>query len=49
LIIALNSAGEPQTPLTIELKQRAGHDAPSVAEQLKHAAAALDPFEREWS
>jgi hypothetical protein len=40
---------EPEIPLTLELKERAGHDAPSVAEQLKHAAAALDRFEREWS
>jgi hypothetical protein len=30
-------------------KERAGRDAPSVAEQLKHAAAAPDRFEREWS
>jgi hypothetical protein len=45
----LKSASEPEIPLTLELKERAGHDAPSVAEQLNHAAAVLHPFEREWS
>ena len=37
----LKSASEPEIPLTLELKERAGHDAPP--------AAALDRFEREWS
>ena len=37
----LKSAPEPEIPLTLELKDRAGHDTPS--------AAALDRLEREWS
>jgi len=45
----LKSACEPEIPHTLELKKRAGHHAPSVAEQLKHAAAALERFERDWS
>lgn len=46
---ALKSAPDAEMPLTLELKERTGHDAPSVAEQLKSAGEALDKFEREWS
>jgi len=35
--------------LTLELKERTGHEAPGILEQLKHAASAMDRFEREWS
>jgi sugar phosphate isomerase/epimerase len=45
----LKSAPETEIALTLELKERAGHDAPAILEQLKHAAASLDRFEREWS
>lgn len=46
---ALKSAPDGEMALTLELKERAGHDAPSVSEQLKSAGEALDRFEREWS
>jgi len=46
---ALKSAPDAELPLTLELKERTGHDAPSVPEQLKSAGDALDKFEREWS
>jgi hypothetical protein len=35
--------------LTLELKEKSGHDAPSTADQLAAASASLDRFEREWS
>ena len=34
--------------LTLELKERTGHEAPGTQEQLKNAASAMDRFEREW-
>jgi len=45
----LKSATEAELVLTLELKERAGHDAPGFSEQLKLAAGAWDRFEREWS
>ncbi|HKV25888.1 MAG TPA: sugar phosphate isomerase/epimerase family protein [Candidatus Acidoferrum sp.] len=45
----LKTASAPDLPLTIELKERSGHDAPSLADQLKAAANSVDRFEREWS
>jgi sugar phosphate isomerase/epimerase len=45
----LKSAPEPDIPLTLELKEKTGHDAPSTAEQLATASASLDRFEREWN
>jgi sugar phosphate isomerase/epimerase len=45
----LKSASEAELALTLELKERTGHDAPTILEQLKHGAATLDRFEREWS
>src|SRR5271154_6242090 len=45
----LKSAPEADIPLTLELKEKTGHDAPSTAEQLKAASDSLDRFEREWS
>jgi sugar phosphate isomerase/epimerase len=45
----LKSAPEPDLPLTLELKEKTGHDAPSTAEQLTAVSASLDRFEREWS
>src|SRR5271163_1554749 len=44
----LKSAPETDIPLTLELKEKTGHDAPSTAEQLAAANASLDRFEREW-
>jgi len=45
----LKSAPEPDFPLTLELKERTGNEAPSAAEQLKGASESLDRFEREWN
>jgi sugar phosphate isomerase/epimerase len=46
---ALKTAPEADLPLTLELKEKSGHDAPSTAEQLAAASESLDRFEREWS
>jgi len=35
-------------PLTLELKEKSGHDAPSVADQLATAAKSLDQLEHDW-
>jgi sugar phosphate isomerase/epimerase len=45
----LKTASEPDLALTLELKEKSGHDAPSTADQLSAASASLDRFEREWS
>lgn len=45
----LKSAPDPNLPLTLELKEKTGHDAASAAEQLAAASESLDRFEREWS
>jgi len=45
----LKSAPEPDFPLTLELKERTGPEAPSASDQLNAASASLDRFEREWS
>jgi sugar phosphate isomerase/epimerase len=44
----LKTAAEPDLALTLELKEKAGHDGPSTAEQLTAANESLDRFEREW-
>jgi sugar phosphate isomerase/epimerase len=44
----LKSATDKEVALTLELKERTGHDAPAILEQLKAGAAAMDRFEREW-
>lgn len=46
---ALKSAPEPNLPLTLELKEHTGPDAPSASAQLASASGSLDRFEREWS
>jgi sugar phosphate isomerase/epimerase len=45
----LKTAAEPELALTLELKEKSGHDGPSTADQLTAASASLDRFEREWS
>jgi sugar phosphate isomerase/epimerase len=45
----LKSAPEADFPLTLELKERTGPDAPSAKDQLAAASEGLDRFEREWS
>jgi sugar phosphate isomerase/epimerase len=45
----LKTAAEPDLALTLELKEKSGHDAPSTADQLAAASASLDRFEREWN
>jgi sugar phosphate isomerase/epimerase len=44
----LHSAPDSQMPLTLELKEKAGHDAPSLVDQFAAAAKSLDRFEGEW-
>ena len=36
-------------PLTLELKEKSGHEAPSTAELLAGARSSLDRFEKAWS
>ncbi len=36
-------------PLTLELKEKSGHDAPPLSEQLSGAAKSLDQLEEEWN
>jgi len=45
----LKSAPEAELPLTLELKEKSGHETPSTAELLAAASESLDRFEREWS
>jgi sugar phosphate isomerase/epimerase len=45
----LKTASEPDLALTLELKEKSGHDAPTTAEQLAAASESLDRFEREWN
>jgi len=44
----LKSAPEENLPLTLELKEKSGHETPSTAELLAAASQSLDRFEREW-
>ena len=44
----LKSAPEKQLPLMLELKEKAGPDAPSTAEQLATARKSLDRLLEEW-
>src|SRR5579863_2967285 len=44
----LKSAPEEDLPLTLELKEKFGPDAPSAAEQLAAARASFDKFEDAW-
>src|SRR5580704_14336860 len=45
----LKSAPETDLPITLELKEKTGHNTAATAEQLAGAGAALDRFEREWN
>ncbi|MGB6832339.1 MAG: hypothetical protein WBE24_02690, partial [Candidatus Acidiferrum sp.] len=45
----LKTAAERDLALTLELKEKSGHDASSTADQLAAASASLDRFEREWN
>jgi len=45
----LKSVPDQDFPLTLELKERTGNDAPAAADQLQTASDSLDRFEREWS
>jgi sugar phosphate isomerase/epimerase len=45
----LKTAVESDLALTLELKEKAGHDTASTAEQLAAAGESLDRFEREWN
>lgn len=45
----LKSAPEPNLSITLELKEKTGHEAPPIAEQLSAASASLDRFEAHWN
>jgi sugar phosphate isomerase/epimerase len=45
----LKSASQNGLPLVLELKEKSGHDAPSVTEQLVAARKSLDRFEKAWA
>lgn len=45
----LKSAPEQNLPLILELKEKAGHEAPPVAEQLAAARSSLNKFEKAWA
>ena len=47
-IRVLRSASAGELPLTLELKEKTGPDAPSFAEQLSAAAKSLDRLEKDW-
>jgi sugar phosphate isomerase/epimerase len=48
-IKVLRSAPAGDLPWALELKEKTGHDAPSLTEQLNAAAKSLDRLEQEWS
>jgi sugar phosphate isomerase/epimerase len=45
----LQSAPQTSLPLVLELKEKTGHEAPTLAKQLAAARASLDRFEKAWS
>ena len=45
----LRSGTSPDLPLTLELKEKTGPDAPSFSEQLSAAAKSLDRIQQSWS
>ena len=46
----LKSAGQNSgLPMVLELKEKSGHDAPTVSEQLAAARKSLDRFEKAWA
>jgi sugar phosphate isomerase/epimerase len=47
-LVVLKSAPERNLPITLELKEKTGADAPGMTEQLAAARAAMDRFEKEW-
>ncbi len=48
-ISVLNTAPEKNLPITLELKEKTGTDAPGMTEQLAAARTAMDRFEKEWN
>lgn len=48
-IPVLQSSRERYLPITLELKEKTGADAPNMTEQLAAARSAMDRFEKEWS
>jgi hypothetical protein len=45
----LKSVPEENAPLTLELKEKTAHDAPSAGEQLEAMRVAMERFEEEWA
>jgi len=48
-IPVLKSSEDKNLPLTLELKEKTGTEAPDMTEQLAAARTAMDRFEREWN
>jgi sugar phosphate isomerase/epimerase len=48
-IPVLKSAEDQNLPITLELKEKTGADAPDITEQLAAARTAMDRFEKEWN
>jgi sugar phosphate isomerase/epimerase len=48
-IALLKSVPEENVPLTLELKEKTAHDAPSAGEQLEAMRVAMERFEEEWA
>ena len=47
-ISVLNTAPEKNLPITLELKEKTGADAPGMTEQLAAARMAMERFEKAW-
>ncbi len=45
----LQAAPQTSLPLVLELKEKTGHEAPTIAEQLTAARESLDRFEESWT
>jgi sugar phosphate isomerase/epimerase len=45
----LKSVPGENVPLTLELKEKTAHDAPSAGEQLEAMRVAMERFEEEWA
>ncbi len=49
LALLKTAPGGADLPLTLEVKEKTGHDAPSLADQLTSAAKSFDRLEEDWS
>jgi sugar phosphate isomerase/epimerase len=49
LALLKTTPGAADLPLTLELKEKSGPDAPSLSNQISAAAASLDRMEKDWA